>query len=98
VVREDETTDRPDAVDQEKALLAQREALLRECGHRLNNSLQLISSVLALEARNSADPALQEGEHSGSRWPCIMATIARTALRHPPPYHAEARLGLDGGQ
>jgi two-component sensor histidine kinase len=44
-----------------RAALAERELLLREMNHRVKNSLQLVASVLALQARGATDPEL--GRH-----------------------------------
>ena len=57
-------------------------------------------AVGGLKAAGHADsPSSSDaGEHSASRWPRIMATIARTTPGHPPAYHTEAPPRLDGGQ
>ncbi|HYZ33870.1 MAG TPA: sensor histidine kinase [Crenalkalicoccus sp.] len=75
VVYPEEPGHRTDALDRREALLAQRETLLLEGEHRLKNSLQLISSVLELQARDIADPALREGFLQASRRVRILARI-----------------------
>jgi two-component sensor histidine kinase len=42
-----------------KAALAQRTSLLHELDHRVKNNLQLISSLMQMQARHSADPAVK---------------------------------------
>ncbi len=42
-----------------KAALDQRTALLHELDHRVKNNLQLISSLMLMQARHSADPAVK---------------------------------------
>jgi light-regulated signal transduction histidine kinase (bacteriophytochrome) len=41
-----------------EALIAQKDLLMREVHHRVQNSLQLVNSMLALHEREAADPAL----------------------------------------
>ncbi len=43
------------------AAVAERDRLLRELNHRIKNSLQLISSLMALQAMDCADPAHRRG-------------------------------------
>ena len=46
--------------DRYAALAAEREVLLREVNHRVGNSLQIIASLLHLQA-NSSDPGRRQG-------------------------------------
>jgi two-component sensor histidine kinase len=46
--------------DRLEKLAARQAVLLREVNHRVANSLQLISSMLGMQARKLADPALQD--------------------------------------
>jgi light-regulated signal transduction histidine kinase (bacteriophytochrome) len=41
-----------------EALIAQKDLLMREVHHRVQNSLQLVNSMLALHERETADPAI----------------------------------------
>ena len=47
-------------MDDKDALLLQKDVLMKEVDHRVQNSLQLVSSFLALQARSTNDPQVRE--------------------------------------
>lgn len=62
-------------------LLQQKEFLLKEVNHRIQNSLQLVSSFLALQARASEDPRLQEAVEEARRRLSAVALVHRRLYR-----------------
>lgn len=53
-------TDRKRIEEEREAALAQQELLLREINHRVKNNLQMVSSLLNLQAARMSDPAARE--------------------------------------
>jgi len=64
-----------------KAALAQRESALQEVHHRVKNSLQTVSSVMNLQARRIADPAMR------AQFEQAIARIHAIAAVHQALYH-----------
>ena len=62
-------------------LLQQKELLLKEVNHRIQNSLQLVSSFLALQGRDSAEPLLQTAFDEARRRLSAVALVHRRLYR-----------------
>ena len=62
-------------------LLQQKEFLINEVNHRVQNSLQLVSSFLALQARSSDDPRLQAALEEARRRLTAVALVHRRLYR-----------------
>jgi two-component sensor histidine kinase len=58
-----------------EASLAEKEVLLREIHHRINNNMQLITSLLNLSSQKIADPSLREILDDVSRRVVSMALV-----------------------
>jgi len=62
-------------------LLAQKEFLIGEVNHRVQNSLQLVSSFLALQARKSDSPELQDALEEARRRLSAVGLVHRRLYR-----------------
>lgn len=78
-----------DSVAEKQALVEQKELLLREVNHRVQNSLQLVSSFLGLQARASGDDTLRESFEEARR------RLAAVALVHRRLYRADQIEAID---
>ncbi len=71
------------------ALLAQKDILMKEVNHRVQNSLQLVASFLRLQAKTSADPAVADQLAEAQ------ARLAAVALVHRRLYRDDQVESVD---
>jgi light-regulated signal transduction histidine kinase (bacteriophytochrome) len=69
------------ALDEKEGLLLQKEVLLREVNHRVQNSLQLVSSFLGLQARDAGDALLTTAFDEARRRLGAVALVHRRLYR-----------------
>ncbi|HEU4537146.1 MAG TPA: PAS domain-containing protein, partial [Polyangiaceae bacterium] len=74
-----------------KASLREKDVLLREVHHRVKNKLQLISSMLNLQARRATEPAVRAALHENRE------RIYAVALLHETLYGDRSLADLDLG-
>jgi two-component system, chemotaxis family, sensor kinase Cph1 len=79
-------------VEQKEALLKQREFLLGEVNHRVQNSLMLVSSFLSLQARESSDQATRDAIEEARR------RISAVSLVHRRLYGSEQIRTVDAAR
>jgi len=72
-----------------EAALAEKEVLLREIHHRVKNNLQIISSLLFLQAEKFGDPLVREAFHSSQERISAMAQV------HESLYWNENQSAID---
>ena len=79
-------------VDQKEVLLKQREFLLGEVNHRVQNSLTLVSSFLSLQARESSDDGTRDAIEEARR------RISAVSLVHRRLYGSGQFRTVDGAR
>jgi light-regulated signal transduction histidine kinase (bacteriophytochrome) len=79
-------------LDEKELLLRQKEFLIGEVNHRVQNSLQLVSSFLALQARASDNPELHAAIEEARR------RLAAVSLVHRRLYRADQIEAIDAGR
>jgi PAS domain S-box-containing protein len=77
------------AGDQLRASVAEKDMLLREIHHRVKNNLQIMSSLLNLQASAAQDPRLRAALHE------TRARIHAMALVHETVYHNDNLAAVD---
>jgi light-regulated signal transduction histidine kinase (bacteriophytochrome) len=81
-----------EAIGEKDGLIEQKELLLKEVNHRIQNSLQLVSSFLALQSRALGDPKLHEAFEEARR------RLQAVALVHRRLYRADQIETVDLGR
>lgn len=79
-------------LDEKDLLLQQKEFLIGEVNHRVQNSLQLVSSFLALQARASDDPKLNSAIDEARR------RLSAVSLVHRRLYRADQLEAVDAAR
>jgi PAS domain S-box-containing protein len=87
-----DVTDRKRAEERLRASLQEKETLLRELHHRVKNNLQLIASMLLLQAQYTQDPA------AFALYNEIQNRISSMALIHAKLYQADDLARIDFGK
>lgn len=64
-----------------EVLLAQKDLLMQEVNHRVQNSLQLVNSMLYLQAQQSREPQVREQFEEASRRIMAVSTVHRRLWR-----------------
>lgn len=81
-----------EALGEKDGLLEQKQLLLKEVNHRIQNSLQLVSSFLGLQSRAMGDPKLHEAFEEARR------RLQAVALVHRRLYRADQIETVDLGR
>lgn len=75
-----------------RAALAEKDLLLREVHHRVKNNLQIVSSLLRLQAENISDERVSAAVHDSQN------RIRALALVHEQLYRSESLAHIDIGE
>lgn len=81
-----------ETVQEKEGLILQKEMLLKEVNHRIQNSLQLVSSFLALQSRALNEPRLREAFEDARR------RLQAVSLVHRRLYRADQIENIDFGR
>ena len=81
--------DRRRAEEALRATLGEKEVLLREIHHRVKNNMQVVSSLIGLQARDVTDPAIHEAFKE------LRGRIRTMALTHERLYRSGDLSGID---
>jgi two-component system, chemotaxis family, sensor kinase Cph1 len=79
-------------ISEKDLLLQQKQFLIGEVNHRVQNSLQLVSSFLSMQARASEDPALQQAIEEARR------RLSAVSLVHRRLYRADQFEAVDAAR
>lgn len=79
-------------LDEKDLLLRQKQFLMREVNHRVQNSLQLVSSFLALQGRTSEEAVVQSAIEEARR------RISAVSLVHRRLYQSDQIDAIDAGR
>jgi light-regulated signal transduction histidine kinase (bacteriophytochrome) len=82
-------------IDEKDLLIQQKEFLVGEVNHRVQNSLQLVSSFLALQARGSNQPELSTALEEARRRLTAVALVHRRLYRADQVQAVDAARYLD---
>lgn len=85
-------------VERNAALAESRDILLREVQHRVSNNIQVVSSLLSLEARAANDPGARKALSDASARTALIARIQRSlaeAAQQSTAFKALARSIVD---
>jgi two-component system, chemotaxis family, sensor kinase Cph1 len=81
-----------ETLDEKDLLLKQKEFLIGEVNHRVQNSLQLVSSFLALQSRASDDPKLNAALEEARR------RLSAVSIVHRRLYRNDSLEAVDAGR